>query len=202
MKRQQGNRAVGRPRAFDEEKALEQAVAVFRRKGYEGTSLSELTEAMGINRPSLYAAFGDKEKLFRKVLDRYIASKLSFVEDAMKEKTAHAFVKRLLCHSAVAQTDCRGAPGCLTVHGALACREESRPIRKELIRRREELRHLICERLKRAKKEGELPASANPADLARYFTAVIQGMAVQASGGATRRDLERVAETALRAWPS
>jgi AcrR family transcriptional regulator len=156
---------------------------------------------MGINRPSLYAAFGDKETLFRKVLDRYMRSSMSFVDQALKEKTARGFVERLLCHSAMAQTDSRCAPGCLTVHGALVCGEESEPIRKELLGRREQLKDLICERLKRAKKEGELPASANPKDLARYFAAVIQGMAVQASGGASRRELESVAETALGAWP-
>ena len=201
MKEKVLNRSVGRPRAFDVDKALASALQVFGRKGYEGASLTDLTDAMGISRPSLYAAFGDKETLFRKALDRYMQSSMSFAQEALKEKTARAFVERLLCYSARAQTDSRCAPGCLTVHGALACGDQSEPIRKELIGRREQLRDLICERLKRAKKEGELPTSANPPDLARYFATVIQGMAVQASGGATRRELERVAETALSAWP-
>jgi AcrR family transcriptional regulator len=192
---------MGRPRAFNVETALDRAVEVFRRKGYEGASLSDLTKAMGINRPSLYAAFGDKEALFRKALDRYVARTMSFVEEALRERTARRFVERLLRGAAELQTEMRNAPGCLTVHGALACGDGSEPIRKELIGRRKRVESVIRERLKRAKSEGELPADSSPSDLARYFATVIHGMAVQASGGANRRKLERVVETALSAWP-
>jgi AcrR family transcriptional regulator len=194
-------RLPGRPRSFDVHKALDCALQVFRRKGYEGASLSDLTAAMGINRPSLYAAFGDKETLFRRALDRYTERTMSSMREALEEKTARGFVERLLRGAAVLQTKPGNPQGCLTVTGALACGEESEPIRRELICRRGQIERLISDRLRKAKKEGELPAGSNPADLARYLATVIQGMAVQASAGATRAELRRVAETALQAWP-
>ncbi|HVH89749.1 MAG TPA: TetR/AcrR family transcriptional regulator [Terriglobales bacterium] len=194
-------RHPGRPRSFDTEKALDRALQVFSKKGYEGASLSDLTEAMGINRPSLYAAFGDKENLFRKALDRYTERTMTYMQEALKEKTARRFVECLLRGTAEAVTDSSHARGCLTVTGALACGDESEPIRKELISRRRAAERLIFERLKRAKQEGDLPAESKPVDLARYFATVVQGIAVQAASGASRAELLRVAETALKVWP-
>ncbi|MGA8480131.1 MAG: TetR/AcrR family transcriptional regulator [Chthoniobacterales bacterium] len=201
MKRTRSHGLLGRPRAFDIEKALERALRVFWEKGYEGTSLSDLTEAMGINRPSLYAAFGNKEALFRKALDRYVERTIAFVRDAINESTGRGVAKRLLRSAADMVTNPRNPRGCLTVRGALSSGEEADPIRLELALRRSEGEAVIRERLERAKGEGELPAGANPADLARYLATVYQGMSVQAAGGATRPQLRRVAETALRAWP-
>jgi len=195
-------RQPGRPRSFDVDQALDCAVQVFRQKGYEGASLSDLTGAMGINRPSLYAAFGDKQSLFRQVLDRYTGQLLDSLQPAMQEKTARRFGERLLRTAAELLTDPHNPPGCLTVTGALAGGEESEPIRKELICRRAQVESLIAQRLKRAKREGELPADAKPADLARYVATVMQGMTVQASAGVSRAELQRVVDTALRAWPT
>jgi AcrR family transcriptional regulator len=192
----------GRPRAFDADRALDRALYVFWRKGYEGASLSDLTRAMGINRPSLYAAFGDKESLFRKALDRYPEGPGAYICEALNQPTARAVVERLLEEAGAAFTDLHGPRGCLYVQGALACGKESESIRRELISRRVAGQAAICQRLKRAKTEGDLPSDANPADLARFVATVLQGMAVQAAGGATRAELQRVAQTALRAWPS
>ena len=192
---------LGRPRAFDIEKALERALQVFWEKGYEGTSLSDLTEAMGVNRPSLYAAYGNKEALFRKALDRYVQRTMAFVRDAINEPTARGVAERLLRSAADMVTHRRNPRGCLTVRGALSSGEEADPIRLELALRRSEGEAAVRDRLERAKGEGELPTSTNPADLARYLATVYQGMSVQAAGGATREQLRRVAETALRAWP-
>lgn len=192
---------LGRPRAFDIDKALERALRVFWEKGYEGSSLSDLTEAMGINRPSLYAAFGNKEALFRKALDRYVEGTMAFVRDAINQPTARGVAERLLRSAADMVTNPHNPPGCLTVRGALSSGEEADPIRLELALRRSEGEALIRKRFERAKMEGELPPGANPADLARYVATVYQGMSVQAAGGATRQQLRRVAETALRAWP-
>ncbi len=202
MKRTRSRGLLGRPRAFDIEKALERALRVFWEKGYEGTSLSDLTEAMGINRPSLYAAFGNKEALFRKALDRYVERTMAFVRDAINEPTGRGVAERLLRSAADMVTNPRNPRGCLTVRGALSSGEETDPIRLELALRRSEGEAVIRERLERAKGEGELPPGANPADLARYLATVYQGMSVQAAGGATRGQLRRVAETALRAWPT
>lgn len=195
------NRRRGRPRAFDTEKALDRAMEVFWQKGYEGASLAELTASMGVNRPSLYAAFGSKEELFRKVLDRYDAGPSSFVREAMEEPTARAVVCRLLRGAAEMHTDPRTPPGCLMVHGALSCSGGADSVRRELNSRRAAAETALRRRLARAKAEGDLPADANPADLARYVMTIIRGMAVQASGGASRAELLRVVRTALRAWP-
>jgi AcrR family transcriptional regulator len=191
---------LGRPRSFDPEQALDRALRVFREKGYEGASLADLTEAMGINRPSMYAAFGDKESLFRKALDRYSCGVRGVFEPAFAEKTVRGFVERLLYTSADLQTKPDSPHGCLITQGALVCREQGEPIRQELVLLRHEQEAAIRKRLQRARKEGDLPADANPRDLARYLTAVMQGMSILANGGATRADLRKVVETALRAF--
>ena len=197
----QKEEARGRPRAFDIDRALDRALQVFWRQGYEGTSLSDLTKAMGINRPSLYAAFGNKEELFRKVLDRYAKGPSSRVSQALSEPSAYAAAKRLLYANAELQTNPKNPRGCLTVHGALTCSPENETIRRELASRRLTAGNDLLKRLEQAKAEGEIPQSADPAELARYFIAVIQGMSVQATSGASRRQLEKVADLALLAWP-
>jgi AcrR family transcriptional regulator len=201
MELKESRASPGRPRAFDIDRALDRALRVFWEKGYEGTSLSDVTKAIGINRPSLYAAFGNKESLFRKVLDRYVEKTLAFVLEAVNEPVAREFAKRLLHSAADMVSNPDNPPGCLTVRGALASREEADPIRFELALRRSEGEALIRKRLNRAKREGDLPRDANPADLARYLATVYQGMSVQAAGGATREQMRRVAKIALNAWP-
>jgi AcrR family transcriptional regulator len=191
---------TGRPRTFDIEEALDRALHVFWRKGYEGTSLPDLTEAMGINRPSLYAAFGSKEGLFRKALDRYGERSGALLSEALKEPTARAAAERLLCTMADALTDPKNPRGCLAVQGALSCSEAAESIRQELNARRAAVETALRERFDRAKVEGDLAAEADPADLARFVATVIQGMSVQASGGASRDELQTDAATALRGW--
>jgi AcrR family transcriptional regulator len=192
---------LGRPRCFDIDKALDCALQVFWRKGYEGTSLPDLTKAMGIKRPSLYAAFGNKEELFRKVLDRYADGPGAYIREALEKPTARAVVERLLNGGADLLTDPRYPCGCLAVQGALACGETADRIRQELISRRAAVEAAIRQRLEHAKSTGDLPADADPADLARYVAAVSQGMAVQAASGASRDALQRIIQIALRAWP-
>jgi AcrR family transcriptional regulator len=192
----------GRPREFNADKALSCALTVFQRKGYEGASLPDLTRAMGINRPSLYAAFGNKESLFRKALDRYSDSRAACFRQALSAPTVRASIEQLLRGIVGALTDPKSPPGCLIVHGALACGKESDPIRKELISRRLAGETAIRRRLQRAKSEGDLPKNANPADLARYFATVLHGLSVQAASGAKRADLLKVVQTALRAFPA
>jgi AcrR family transcriptional regulator len=191
----------GRPREFDVDQALDRALKLFWRKGYEGTTLPELTRAMGINRPSLYAAFGSKEGLFRKALDRYDEGPSAYLSEALKEPTARAVAQRLLDGDIDLVTDRRNPRGCLMVHGALASGEAAESVRKLLISRRLASEAAIRERFERALSDGDLPADTHPADLARYIVAVLQGIAVQAVGGASRAELRRVAAMALRAWP-
>jgi AcrR family transcriptional regulator len=191
----------GRPREFDVDEALDHALRVFWQKGYEGTTLADLTEAMGINRPSLYAAFGCKEALFRKAVDRYAEGPAAYVREALKEPTARAVAERLLGGVIDVVTDRRNPRGCFLVQGALACGETAESVRRELAARRLVAEVAVCKRFQRAVADGDLPADADPADLARYLVTVMRGVAVQAAGGASRAELRRVAALALRAWP-
>jgi AcrR family transcriptional regulator len=192
----------GRPREFDLDQALDRALVVFWRKGYEGASISELTEAMGINRPSLYAAFGNKEELFRKALDRYAQGPAAYTYRALEEPTAGGVVERLL-HDAADALTCPDNPhGCLGVQGALACGDAATSIKEELCARQARWEAALQRRLERAKREGDLSGSVSCADLAQFIATIIQGMAVQAAGGATRQELRKVADLALHAWPA
>ncbi|MGH8470385.1 MAG: TetR/AcrR family transcriptional regulator [Gammaproteobacteria bacterium] len=201
MKVRKSAARMGRPRAFDIDEALDRALRVFWQKGYESASLPDLTEAMGINRPSLYAAFGNKEALFCQALNRYAEGPAGYVDEALKEPTARAVVERLLQRAVDLQTDPRNPPGCLMVQSALSCREASDSIRKEVAARGKAGEAAIRQRFKRAIAEGDLPADANAADLARYVATIMYGLAVQAAGGASRAQLRRSIQMALRAWP-
>ena len=173
---------------------------LFWRQGYEGTSIADLTRELGLTRPSLYAAFESKQALFLKALDLYEA-RAGYRQAALTASTAEGYARALLEGAADLHGDNRNPPGCLGVQSALACAPESDTIRQELIRRRKFGERIIRDRLKRAKTEGDLPAHADPANLARYLSIVIYGITVQAAGGATRKELRGAAEIALRNWP-
>lgn len=193
---------LGRPRAFDVDDALDKALMVFWEKGYEGTSIADLTEAIGINPPSLYAAFGNKEALFRRALDRYEAHRDRILNEAFAAPTARAAITKLLEGTADRLSDKSMPQGCLLVQAALCGGEECDAVKRDLAARRTEGEMLIRTRLERAKAEGDLPAGADPVALARYVSTIMQGMAVQAAGGATREQLREIARFALQAWPS
>jgi len=201
MKHNKSSGRMGRPRSFDVNRGLDRALRVFWRKGYEGTSLSDLTKAVGVNRPSLYAAFGDKKALFRKALDRYLTGPAGYTQEALKEPTARAVVERLLQGAADLNTEPRNPGGCLMVQGALVCGEEGDSIRQELIACRAAGEAALRRRFQRAKSEGDLSADTDPADLARYLATIIYGMAVQAASGASRDTLQHVVEMTLRTLP-
>lgn len=193
--------AMGRPREFDVDKALEQALHIFWRQGYEGTSINDLTQAIGITKPSLYAAFGNKEDLFRKALDRYIDGPGGYVQVAMAKPTVREVVEHLLLGAADAVTNPENPPGCLAVQAALCCGDAAESIKQELMSRRANGEDDLRKRFERAVTEGDLPADTDAGDLARYVSAILQGMAVQAAGGASRDELQKVAKMALKTWP-
>jgi AcrR family transcriptional regulator len=189
----------GRPRAFDPDDVLDRAMYVFWAKGYEGASLANLTRAMRINRPSLYAAFGNKEQLFEKVLDRYVTGPLAWFGKALAAPKARDVVEQIFLGAADMTDDPRIPPGCLLVQGVLAGGSAS--ARKLVGARRAAAEVALSRRLERAKREGDLPKNADEAEMAHYVMTVARGMAVQAAGGASRDQLHRVAQIALRAWP-
>lgn len=191
---------MGRPREFDVEERLDHALEVFWARGYEGTTLSDLTDAMGINRPSLYAAYGNKESLFYRVLDRYLDGPAGHIRAALDEPTARATSERLL-RGAVDVVTARDHRGCLITQGALSTGEVADPIRDELISRRRASEAGLSERFARAQTEGEIPPETNTADLARYITMVSYGLSVQATNGASPDELHRTVDMALTAWP-
>ncbi len=191
-----------RPRVFDMNTALDQALKIFWQHGYEGASLSNLTRAMGINRSSMYSTFGNKETLFHMALERYIEGPLAVISKALNEPTARAVVEKVLRVTAEAYTNPQTPLGCLTVQGALACGKESDPIRLELSERRMMIEVALRERLEQAKSSGDLPADSDPATLARYIITIIQGMAVQSTSGTSHEELQQVVEMALRSWPT
>jgi AcrR family transcriptional regulator len=201
MKRNKSSGLRGRPRSFDIDSALDRVLLVFWRKGFEGASLSDLTKAVGVSRPSLYAAFGDKEALFHKALDRYLDGPAAYVQEALKEPSARAVVERLLRGAANSNTAPRSPGGCLMVQGALACGEAADSIRQELTAHRAAGEAAIRRRLQRAKSEGDLSTDADPADLACYIATILYGMAVQAAGGASRDKLQHIVGMALRTLP-
>jgi len=170
---------------------------VFWRKGYETTSLNDLITAMGINPPSLYAAFGDKEKLFLEAVGLYFAGMGSRDELLEGAPTARAAIKALLLRTA------NGLPplgvGCMLVTSAVNC--SAPKVQKTLAKYRAKVERAVITRFERGIREGDLPAHTDARGLAKYYETVIQGMSSQAMDGATCKNLLAVAELAMRAWP-
>lgn len=190
---------VGRPRAFDEETVLDRAAEVFWRHGYEGASLTALTTAMGINRPSLYATFGSKRQLFQRAFARYHETQLATVRAALAQPTAYAAIEAFLRSSADGLTGGDHPPGCLSVQGGLACSPENDRISEILAAGRAATEAAVEERLARAAREGDLPAGVRARALARFVMALSEGHAVHAAAGAGRADLQASVDIALRA---
>lgn len=195
-----GEKRLGRPRGFDPDEALEKAMHLFWSRGYEGTSLTDLTEALGINRPSLYAVFGNKEALFRRVCARYVEG-MQHLEAACARATAREAVESFLFGAAEHMLHPRHS-GCLLVTSCLAGSDESEEVRRVLSDARRATVDRWRERFEQARREGDLPADVQPAALAHYVMAISHGMTVHARGGATREELRSVAEVAMRIWPS
>ena len=191
----------GRPREFDTELALGAALRVFWAKGYEGASLSDLTDEMGITRPSLYAAFGNKEALFRQALDLYERDKLTYIGDAIEAPTARGVAERLLMGSVDAATtgDCKG---CMGVIASVACQSVEPSIRDDVNARAESSRRAIIARMQQAIDAGEFRVATEAEAITRYLLAIMQGISVQAQSGAGREELLQVADSAMLSWPS
>lgn len=189
----------GRPREFDREQALDRALATFWRWGYEATSLAQLTEAMGISPPSLYAAFGNKEDLFFEAVARY---EKMVAGDAFELPDARAAVERFLLDAAKGFTENDELRGCFVISAATNCGEGSTRVADGMRQRRGAGEAMLRERITRGVREGQLPEDTDVRALAKSFASVFQGMSVQARDGATRKELVAVARHAMRMWPA
>lgn len=188
----------GRPRSFDEEQAIDSAMRVFWEKSYEGATMADLTEATGLNRSSIHAAFGSKEGLFLKVVERYWEGPMSHIPKALAEPTLPRVVEALI-RGMVNFLSTPGNPkGCLAVHGALVCGTNGERVMQFMAEWRKTTESMIKKRIQQAQRKGELRGEVNAADYARYIAAMMAGLAVQALNGANRAELTRLANMALQ----
>ncbi|WP_437286832.1 TetR/AcrR family transcriptional regulator [Sorangium sp. So ce406] len=198
----QVQRGRGRPRSFDQEAALERAMVLFWERGYETTSLDELSAAMGISPSSLYATFGGKEQLFRAAVDRYLArggGNLGCI--LAKEPTARGAVRRLLETAADELTRTDHPSGCMIALAGTQCSPGARPV-QDLMRGYREAWHTSLQaRIQRGIEDGELASDTDAAALATFYSTLLLGMSVQARDGASRESLRAAVEAAMRAWP-
>lgn len=194
-------RNPGRPREFSIDAALEAAISVFAQKGFEGTSLTDLTKAMGINKPSLYAAFGNKGALFQQALARYCVAGEGHVAECLSSETAREGVARMLQEIVTMFTGASGIGSCFVTQGPLTGPDVTEELQQDFVFRREALQRALTKRFRLAAQAGELPPTTVPRDLANYFAVLVQGIALQAQHGGTRKDLLRVVDVAMEGWP-
>ncbi|RJO69495.1 TetR/AcrR family transcriptional regulator [Nocardia panacis] len=195
--------ARGRPRNFDRTVALRRAMEVFWEHGYEGTAITDLTSAMGINSPSLYAAFGDKQALFRAAIDLYRQSEGSHTARALREEpTARASIEAMLRDNAAAYTKADVPHGCMVVLACSAYTDRNAEVRDFLADKRRQTVRNVRERLDRGVAEGDLDARADTAALARFYTTVLFGLSTQARDGADPAELNDSIDHAMAAWPA
>lgn len=192
---------MARHREFDPDEALDAALRLFWARGYEGASLSDLEDATGVARPGLYATFGDKRSLFQKALARYRAVHLSFMDEALAAPSARAVAEGFVTGAVALLNDPRTPAGCLSVNGAVAVSRAGEPVRQELSARRSGMRQALTLRLEQAREEGDLPPHVDPAALAGCLLAVVQGLILQSTDGASSAHLASVGEMALAALP-
>lgn len=174
---------------------------VFWEKGYEGARMDDLTSAMGINRSSLYTIFGDKEALFHRAVQRYKDGPVAFVWDSVEQPTARKTVEVLLHKAVELLADPKNPRGCLSIQGALAVGSEAESVKKAMIAFRKDGETALKKRFLQAQKTGEIPQSLDAGDLARYALMLLTGLGVQGANGATKAQLQTIAEMALRSLP-
>jgi AcrR family transcriptional regulator len=191
----------GRPRSFDRDAALRRAMEVFWDRGYEGTSVSDLTAAMGINSPSLYAAYGSKEQLFREAVDLYEATEGRRTSDAMTdEPTARASIEAMLRNNVEAYAEPGTPNGCMLVLAAATGTVANAEVREFLAENRRQTLALLAQRVERGVADGDVPPGTDPAAVASFYATVLQGLSIQARDGASREQLHAVVDGAMAAW--
>lgn len=197
------SRGPGRPRSFDRQKALCAALRIFRERGYEGTSMSDLQKALGgLSPPSIYAAFGSKEDLFKEAVDVYVKQMRGRVERALDAADTRAAIEGLLRSAVLNTTEVEEPRGCLLVQGALACSPSGKGVQEFLHQHRQETHRTLMKRLKAGVTAGDVPAHTDVAAVASFYTTLIHGISIQARDGVTRAALTAAVDCAMAAWDS
>ncbi len=189
---------MGRPISFDKDAALEAAMLLFWERGYEGTSMADLTEAMGLNPSSIYAAFGDKHALFSLAVKRYLGSRAEYATRALEEPTLERVIRALFDNTVSFLTTPGHPPTCMTLAGAMGCSVDAAPARDLMTEVRKQNEVAIRERLLQARKSGELSKEINVDDYTRYLSSILAGLSIQAANGSAEAELKRTAQMALR----
>jgi AcrR family transcriptional regulator len=192
------NGRTGRPIGFDKEAALEAAMLLFWERGYEGTSMADLTQAMGLNPSSIYAAFGDKHALFQLAAGRYMEKRAMYAGKALEEPTLEKFIRALFATTVAFLTTPGHPPTCMTLAGAAGCSLDAAPARDLMTEMRKQNQAALRQRLLKARKSGELSTDIDLDDYTRYLSAIVAGLSIQAANGSTKAELKRTAKMALR----
>ncbi|MGB6688345.1 MAG: TetR/AcrR family transcriptional regulator [Terracidiphilus sp.] len=193
-----GTGKTGRPIGFDKDAALEAAMLLFWERGFEGTSMADLTQAMGLNPSSIYAAFGDKHALFQLAVKRYMELRAQYAVKALEEPSLERFIRALFDNTVAFLTTPGHPPTCMTLAGAAGCSLDATPAKDLMTEIRKQNQVALRERLLKARKSGELPKEINVDDYTRYLSTIIAGLSIQAANGSTKAELKRTAQMALR----
>jgi AcrR family transcriptional regulator len=193
-----GKGKTGRPISFDKDAALEAAMLLFWERGFEGTAMADLTQAMGLNPSSIYAAFGDKHALFSLAVKRYVERRAQYATRALEEPTLEKVVRALFDNTVAFLTAPGHPPTCMTLAGAVGCSVEATPARDIMTEIRRQNEVAMKERFLQARKSGEFPKDVNVGDYTRYLSSIIAGLSIQAANGSTKAELKRTSQMALR----
>ena len=192
------NGKTGRPISFDKDAALEAAMLLFWERGFEGTSMADLTQAMSLNPSSIYAAFGDKYALFSLAVKRYMDSRAQYATEALEEPTLEKVIRALFDNTVAFLSAPGHPPTCMTLAGAVGCSVDAAPARDIMTEIRKQNEAAMRERFLQARKSGELSKDVNVDDYTRYLSSILAGLSIQAANGSTKAELKRTAQMALR----
>jgi AcrR family transcriptional regulator len=193
-----GNGKTGRPISFEKDAALEAAMLLFWERGYEGTSMADLTQKMGLSPSSIYGAFGDKQALFSLAVKRYMDSRAKYATRALEEPTLEKVIRALFDNTVAFLTTPGHPPSCMTLAGAMGCSVDATPARDLMTEIRKQNEAAMRQRLLQARKSGELSKDVNVEDYTRYLSSILAGLSIQAANGSTKAELKRIAQMALR----
>lgn len=195
-------RTRGRPRNFDKDEAIKIALDLFRKKGFDNTSISDLTGALHVNKPSLYAAFGNKEELFSDILKAYISGPASYFFEVFNEATTKKLVRSLLTKSIEILFYSEQPHGCLIVMSTASEELQKVGIQQSLVASLREHQHKLVERFERAKAGGEIKKEVDPVRLALYVVTLHKGLSLQAINGSSKEEMLGLVEQVVGLWPT